>query len=314
MQSASGVLAVTRDAAREGIEPRSRGRGAGDRLVLAILLCIPLAATLLGLPYYLLSPAGRVRSALHEWLKPSGAIGLGFGVAAFALFLFMWLYPIRKRWRWVVSMGSLAAWLRVHILAGVLVPFVAAVHAGWRFDGLIGLGYISMLLVALSGAVGRYLYGWIPRSRGGLQLTRDEVTAERHALLTRIAAATGLDPLAIERSLAARTRPGPASGPARTVARLLAEDLARRRALREIRREWSRPRAGVSPPDARGLAEAIALARRELALDQQVQMLDATQRVFALWHVVHLPFALTALLAVLVHVFVAVVIGGVWPL
>jgi len=33
--------------------------------------------------------------------------------------------------------------------------------------------------------------------------------------------------------------------------------------------------------------------------------------VFALWHVVHRPFAILALLAVVIHVVVAITIGGV---
>jgi hypothetical protein len=40
-------------------------------------------------------------------------------------------------------------------------------------------------------------------------------------------------------------------------------------------------------------------------------MLEATRRVFGYWHVAHRPFAVTALLAVLIHVVVAMTIGGV---
>ena len=40
-------------------------------------------------------------------------------------------------------------------------------------------------------------------------------------------------------------------------------------------------------------------------------MLEATRRVFAFWHVAHRPVAITALLALLIHVTVAVAVGGV---
>jgi hypothetical protein len=42
-------------------------------------------------------------------------------------------------------------------------------------------------------------------------------------------------------------------------------------------------------------------------------MLDATRRVFGLWHVVHRPFAIMAFIAVAVHVVVAVLVGAVRP-
>jgi hypothetical protein len=282
-----------------------------DRAALACLLAIPVGVTLVYLPYYLLGGAGRARHPLHALLRSSGRVGLAFGIAGAALFLFMWLYPLRKRLPALRSLGSPAAWLRVHILAGLVLPFAVAVHAGWRFTGLIGLGYAAMMLVVLSGVVGRYLYVHIPRHRNGLELTRDEVAGERRALLTSIAAATGLDPTEVERALdlgpAARGTPSLVL----TFVQLLTDDLVRRAAIRDLGRRWSRPRPGFPAPDRAALAGALRLARRELALAQQARMLAATHRVFRWWHVAHLPVAVTAFLAILVHVAVAVLIGGV---
>jgi hypothetical protein len=92
---------------------------------------------------------------------------------------------------------------------------------------------------------------------------------------------------------------------------MLRDDLARGRAIQALRREWSAPRPGARPPSRTTLDEAARLARRELKLAQQVRMLEATRRVFGWWHVAHRPFAITALLAVLIHVVVAVVVGAV---
>jgi hypothetical protein len=49
-----------------------------------------------------------------------------------------------------------------------------------------------------------------------------------------------------------------------------------------------------------------------MALTQQVRMLGATHRLFHLWHVAHRPFAITALVAVVVHVGVVVAMGMTW--
>jgi hypothetical protein len=49
-----------------------------------------------------------------------------------------------------------------------------------------------------------------------------------------------------------------------------------------------------------------------MALTQQARMLDATQRVFRLWHIAHRPFAFAALVAVFVHVGVVVAMGMTW--
>jgi hypothetical protein len=49
-----------------------------------------------------------------------------------------------------------------------------------------------------------------------------------------------------------------------------------------------------------------------MSLTQQARMLAATQRLFRFWHVAHRPFAITALVAVLVHVGVVVAMGATW--
>jgi hypothetical protein len=293
---------VARPAGRSGRAPRA---------IVAILYTLAAAATLAGLPYYGLPPAERVRHVLHPQLRPAGPLGLAFGVLGLSLFLFLWLYPLRKRWKWLGFTGSVGRWLDVHIACGLSVPFVVAVHAGWRFDGLIGLGYAAILLVCFSGILGRYLYLWIPRSRSGIELTLDEVASQRRALITEVAVATGLDPFAVERALAGGTQAEAGGGFARAIGAMLAADFTRWRALRALRRAWAAPRPGTRAPDRRALKSALRLARREILLSQQVRMLDASRRVFAYWHAAHRPVALVALIAVLVHVGIAVAVGAV---
>ena len=208
---------------------------AADRVALECVLAIPIGYTLRYLPYYALGVSGRARHALNPLLRPSGPLGISFGIAGVALFLFMWAYPLRKHLPALRRAGNPGAWLRVHILAGLALPFVVAVHAGWRFAGLIGLGYAAMLLVVLSGVVGRYLYSHIPRQQDGLELTREEVASERRALLTRIAAATGLAPTEVERTLD-RGRAGAAPRPRAGAHAHVAGDLTWRRAMRELAR------------------------------------------------------------------------------
>lgn len=279
-----------------------RGKGA----LLAVAVAV-LAVTLFGMPYYALPVDERLRHSLHPWLKPSGHIGQAAGVAAFSLFAFLYLYPVRKRIRGLSFLGRLDYWLDVHILAGLAVPAIAAVHAGWRFYGLIGLGYGAMLLVSLSGIVGRYLYTRIPRGRTGLELDLETVALRRRELAERIAGMTGLGLSEVESTLAS-TLAGEGGGTIlETLRGLLADDLIRWRSVRRLRKQWGR--SSVAPS---ALREALRLARRQIALTQQIRMLNATQRVFRLWHVVHRPFSITAFVAVAIHVAVAVSLGVTW--
>ncbi len=264
------------------------------------------AVSVAGLPYYVLPIGERVRHPLHAWLKPSGHVGQAAGILALALFLFMWLYPLRKRVRWLRFAGSLAAWLDIHIVAGLVLPVVGAIHAAWRFQGLIGLGYLAMLTVSLSGFVGRYLYTHIPRSRSGLELTQSQTQERRERFLERIAAMTGIERGEIERSVRSEPHVPKRAGIGSTLRGLVTDDLARWRTSIELRRRW-KPRLSHSQ-----LKEVIQLVRQEMKLEQQLRMLDATRRVFGFWHVAHLPFAITAFVAVSIHVAVVVVLGVTW--
>jgi len=290
--------------------PAERRRG---RVIIVLLLLALLAICVAGAPYYLAPIAGRVRNPWHVWLKPSGYIGQSTGLLALALFLFLWLYPLRKKFRWLAFTGAISRWLNAHVLAALLLPLLVAVHAAWRFRGVIGLGFWSMMVVWLSGIVGRYIYARIPRGRAGVELTREEIVRRRAALLDQIAQQTGLDRTAVEGILA----PTPAAarlGVWGTFKRMIADDFARRGAERRLRRLWD-ARGGAPhrrAADRAAIRAVLRLASQEVALAQQARMLDATQSVFRYWHVLHRPVAIAALVAVLVHVVVVVALGATW--
>ncbi|HEU5039731.1 MAG TPA: hypothetical protein VFT84_02850 [Gemmatimonadales bacterium] len=286
--------------------PAARARFPWAGLLLASAPLIGIC--LVGFPYYALPMAERVRHPFHAWLRSSGYVGQSAGLLALVLMGFLWLYPVRKRYRRLAFTGPVSGWLEAHVFAALTLPLVAAIHAAWRFGGIIGLGFWAMVIVWLSGVVGRYLYTRIPRGRAGLELTREEIAAERRRLLETLAAQTGLEPALLDRTLA--VRPVPADvGAIAALRRLVADDLDRRRAARSLRALLQRRGAAASP---RAVRDAVRLARREMALAQQARVLDATQRLLRLWHVAHRPVAIGALVAVLVHVAVVIAVGATW--
>lgn len=288
-------------------EPR-----AGFGTPLLILLGVLAAINVAGYRYYVMPLGERVRSPLHAWLKPSGLIGQPAGILALAIFVFLWLYPLRKKFKSLAWTGSLGRWMDIHILAALGLPLLLAIHAAWRFDGVIGLGFLSMMIVVASGIVGRYLYVRIPRSKSGVELTREEVGARRRALVEQIAEAMQVDSETVERTLRIDTAPAGATGIWRTLGLLLTNDIRRWRASRELRRRWKSSALAQRSGDRAALAQVVKLANREMSLDQQARMLDATHKVFRYWHVAHRPFALTALVAVVVHVAVVIYLGATW--
>lgn len=298
---------TTRPAARAVARPATGARGRWDGLPVTLLISVLTMINVLGASYYLAPSALRPRHALHPFLKPSGLVGQTAGILAFLIFVFLWLYPLRKKYRALAFTGPIGKWLDVHVTTALGLPLLLTIHAAWRADGVIGLGFGAMLVVCASGVVGRYLYVRIPRARSGVELSREEVASERDVLLAEISAAVG-EPVDAVRLAIAPAERASATGVLQVLEHLVLDDVRRVVRTRQIVRQWS-ARPGI---DHTTVARVAKLASREMALADQSRMLEATQRVFRFWHIAHMPFALTALIAVTIHVLVVIVMGATW--
>ena len=277
------------------------------------LIGVPLTLiNICGAPYYLATMEARVRHPWHSWLRPSGYIGQSAGIVALLIFFVLWLYPLRKKFKALAFMGSLGRWMDVHVASALALPLLLAIHSSWHSRGLIGLGLAAMLVVIASGVVGRYLYTRIPRARSGVELTRDEVSAKRRELIELLAATTGLSHEVVDRALDVGPDVKEQGSLLRIFWHLLSDDLLRWKRTRELRQRWAAVAPAGRPLSQHALADAVRYASQEISLAQQSRMLEATQRVFAFWHVAHRPFAITALIAVLIHVVVVVAVGATW--
>ena len=311
--STDAVPAATEPPKPVGKTPTKAARAAKWPVVLWILgIAAPLTIiNVMGMPYYTASMAERVRHPWHGWLRPSGTVGLSAGVVAVVIFIFLWLYPLRKKYRRLAFLGSLGKWMDAHVSAALALPLLLAIHSAWRADGLIGLGLLSMFVVIASGLVGRYLYVRIPRARNGVELTREEVAGRRRELIGELADATGLGVDVVEKTLDIAPAGNEQQNLFRILGRLVTDDIMRWRRTAQLKRRWAHVAPGGRPLGREALTEARRLASQEMSLRQQSRMLEATHRVFRFWHVAHRPFAITALIAVVIHIVVVFVVGAV---
>ena len=93
---------------------------------------------------------------------PGSLTGGVLGISGAALMLVPLVYllikripPLKRAMTTAVSMRTLLA---IHIYAGVLAPILGILHSGHKFQSSLGIALTAMMLiVALSGFVGRYL-------------------------------------------------------------------------------------------------------------------------------------------------------------
>jgi len=255
-----------------------------------------------GQGYYTVPLGVRGYAPAHKLLRPAGRYGIVFGIAGLALIFVTLLYVVRKKVKWLSRIGSLKIWLEVHIFCGIVGPALITLHTSFKFNGLISIAYWSMVVVVLSGFVGRYLYVRIPKTMRGAELSRGELE-ERAAEIRSQLAAEGL-PAAQLAEVEALDAPLARQGLSAFLGSFFFGEL---RAALRFRRLGRRMRAAGVPHAL--VTQTVGLASERAALMRRLAFLGRTKKLFELWHVLHKPLVYVMLVIAALHVFVAVYFG-----
>jgi len=269
-----------------------------------------------GLGYYTLALEERPLSPLQSQLRSSGTVGIRLGIISLVMFGFLFLYPLRKRIKWLSRVGATRRWLRLHVLFGVTTPLVVTFHTAFRWHGLAGLAYWTMIAVAVSGFVGRYLYAKIPRSINSVKLSVEELETSTAALAARlrdqeIFRSEDLTPL-LKLPPAQEIR---RMSILRALWTMLRIDLARPFQVSRLRRraltgsQLVTTLGGFLASHDSDVEAIVANLRRQSRLTTAMAFLDRTERVFHMWHIVHRPFSISFVILITVHVGVALSVG-----
>jgi hypothetical protein len=257
-----------------------------------------------GADFYRTPLAERAHHAGYWQWKAGGTIGHALGIVGSALMVLMLGYSLRKRVPALRRLGALSRWLDVHIYLGVFGPLLVILHSTFKVHGLVALSFWSMVLVALSGVLGRYLYLQIPRTRAGEEIALAELERMDRGLSERLHQRFGLDKEELARLDAVVPAPSH-TGLLRGLLRMLVEGLRLRSALREFARGCRQV-----PPAA--LAEFERIARQKALLRRRIALWDRAHELFHYWHVLHKPFAVVMYVFMVVHVVVAAMTGYGW--
>lgn len=262
----------------------------------------------LGAEYYLLSEEARLDSPMHVLWRPAGDVGHGIGVVASIVMLSNFLYPLRKRLGFLKGTAPINRWLNFHVFVGLLSPAVIAFHAAFQSNNLIATGtFASLLIVVVTGLVGRFVYGLIPRAQGRL-LTREALEAQVRDLLdtigTRILKTRA--PGALQRSLQTiRPRFDRSSSVLGLFVRYPTAWLLQRVEV------WRRRDLFSTHEAHRSYAHG---AHQLLRLKFQLELYESLRRFLGWWRVLHVALALFLVVIMGAHIGVALYLGYGWIL
>lgn len=294
--------------ARDPIAPLTeQGTGIMRALVLGLILAgLSLGWTLLFSDYYGAEPAERPHSHLHDWLRPTSALGLTFGVGATLLIASNLLYLLRRARIGQRLAGSLRLWLSVHMVTGVLAMIMALLHAGMTPKSTSGgHAFVCLVVLVITGAIGRYFYSYLPKAANGHELAVDELRARMAALAGEWDAQAhgfGEHVRACIDALVARSHWQHSFW--RRLSSLVTDRIELNRELGRLRTEGRAQ--GV--PDAQ-LVRIFHLARRTHRTAQAASHLEDLRGLLASWRYFHRWLALLMVMLLVVHVVTALRYG-----
>jgi hypothetical protein len=244
-------------------------------------------------------------------LSPKVGAGYWLGVAGASLMLIVLGYPLRKRLRILRSWGKVAWWFRWHMFLGVLGPTLIVLHSNYSIHSTNALvAFVAMLVVVASGIVGRYLYAHIHRGLYGARIEARDLARDAAALVAEIEREMPLDR---QSRSTLQTLEREAMSPSRGLFdaivrafRVTSRARSARRALLAALGETA-PRIAL----AKGWTAADLnahrvhcsdLARSYTASLRRAGTLAVYERLFALWHVLHLPLIVLLAITAIIHI------------
>jgi hypothetical protein len=244
-------------------------------------------------------------------LTPELGVGYWLGIGGASAMLLLLGYPLRKRLTGLKLLGSVTGWFRLHMMLGVLGPALILLHPNFKLGSLNSNdALLAMLIVASSGLIGRYLYSRIHLGLYGRRAHIAELQADVAELEGAIAGEPSMpaDVLAAldRHAERARSRGSGALSALFTLLRLRLTSLGLRARLSRVADRHigaEAKRLGWSWRRRRRQTRAVrALLQQYIAAVNKTAAFVFYERLFGLWHVLHLPLFAILLFAAVIHV------------
>ncbi|MCU0406298.1 MAG: hypothetical protein MUE64_04875 [Ignavibacteriaceae bacterium] len=278
-------------------------------LFLVVGISVSVLLAIYGFDYYSTPLEERFFNPYHNLLKPSGALGHGLGIIGTLMMIVgVSVYMIRKRYRRFFSFGYLKHWLEFHIFLCSVGPVLVLYHTAFKFGGIVSVSFWSMVLVVLSGVVGRFIYLQIPRTIQGQEISINELNSMKEKLAIRVRSVLSEDSSTLLEFEKISSTDRYKSFKLLTAAGFIVRDFFDiKRVMKLLKMRTKLLGIGKSEKD-----ELIKAAKSEIVIARRIALLRTSQKLFHWWHIFHLPFAIAMFVIMIIHVAVTIIFGYKW--
>ena len=278
-------------------------------LFLIVGISVTILLAIYGFDYYTTPLEERFFNSDHNLLKPSGTLGHGFGIVGTLMMIIgVGVYMIRKRYRKFFNIGYLKPWLEFHIFLCSVGPVLVLYHTAFKFGGIVSVSFWSMVLVVLSGVVGRFIYLQIPRTIQGQEISINELNTIKEKLAIRVRSVLSEDSSTLSEFEKISSADRYKSFRLITAVGFFIRDYFDiKRVMRLLKMRIKL--LGISKTER---DELIKAAKSEIVIARRIALLRTFQKLFHWWHIFHLPFAITMFVIMVIHVAVTIIFGYKW--
>ena len=262
-----------------------------------------------GFDYYASPLTDHPHHELYKDLKPGGFRSHGFGILGSIMLILLLLYSVRKRMRMFQRLGPLSQWLNLHIFFGVTGPLFIILHSTLKLNGLVAVSFWSMVAVALSGILGRYLYLQIPRNIIGQELSLHEVVELNQNLMNQLTKNFQMDLPEIQKVESLfLISPQQEQNIIKSLFHLITGDVRFFLKSRKIKKQM-RTHYQISTTQ---MQTFFGLLKQRALISRRINLWNKIHQLFHYWHVFHKPFALVMYIIMVIHIGIVIWLGYRW--
>ena len=240
-----------------------------------------------------------------NYLSAENGAGYILGIVGGSLMLLLLLYPLSKRTELLSRMIPLRYWFGIHMLFGIIGPVMILFHSNFHLGSTnSSVALVSMLLVAVSGLIGRYIYTHIHHGLYGKRISLAELKHELETKHTELLRIYKLDAnlnkrLNIMESRALQDYAGIMASLMHVFMLFIDERRLKYRIMRLLKSSIKN-NTSLAVADI-GITRAF-VDRYTNALSK-IAVFRVYERLFSLWHILHLPLFIMMIITAVIHIF-----------
>lgn len=229
------------------------------------------------------------------WISAEKGLGYAFGIIGASMMALLLLYPLRKNIKLFRNWLPVRYWFKAHMLLGILGPTFIIFHSNFNLGSTnSNVALFCMVLVVLSGLIGRFIYRRIHNGLYGKELDFNGLHQEYLQIKTQqqFPLELGIELDKFEHLISEEKATLRNSFRSVLNARNLSKTLQKK--LKKANKENSEL----------PYHQLKVLLKKETSLLSKMVGLSFYRRLFSLWHVAHLPFFIMMVITAIIHIII----------